>query len=69
MKIFTNREFKGHYPVGAAAVVVAEDSRSAAEALSARLYRVGLAQTVRAADMIELETDHSLVRILCDGNY
>lgn len=71
MNIYTNTTFRGHWPVGTAAVVRAETDVEAAELLSEMLKEYGLEQTVMPKDMI-LFPDHPKavpVRILNDGDY
>jgi len=67
MKVF-HCNFKGHYPVGAAAVVVAENNIHAAELLNAELEKERL-KPVIAQDMIELDTDAPRAVVLCNGDY
>ena len=69
MKVFTTTGFKGHYPVGTAAVVVAESKEKAAALLNVELKRKGLPDTVKSTDMRQLRQDRISVNILCDGNY
>lgn len=69
MNIYTNKTFKGHYPVGTAAVVVATSSRAAAAALERELVNHGLPQTINPESMIELKPTKNSVRVLNDGNY
>ena len=69
LRVWTNGVFEGHYPVGTAAVVVAENQEKAGEALSLALCKMGLGSLVAVDSMIELELGVEQVRILCDGNY
>lgn len=66
MKVFTCNSFKGHYPVGVGAVVMAEDAKEAATLLEAVLVDRGLQQDIAPEQMVEMQ--HQVV-ILCDGNY
>lgn len=68
MKVWTNSEFAGHYPVGTGAVVVAESAEDAAIFLSIALQERGL-PAAQPKDMQELEFRAGSVVILCDGNY
>lgn len=68
MKIWTNNQFKGHYPTGTAAVVVAETAKQAAALLTLALGKEGLGP-VGEDDMKELFIKTGQVRILCDGMY
>lgn len=68
MKVFYNRTFYGHYPVGTSAVVVADDAAAAAELLEVELRYQGLAQRVYALDMFELEMKPQAV-VLQNGDY
>lgn len=69
MKVFTNTTFTGHWPVGAAAVVIADTRGEAAVWLEEELRKQGLEQSVHSKDMIELKTNKHAVKILTDGNY
>lgn len=69
MKVWTNKNFSGHWPVGTAAVVVAGNSVDAAHLLSVELKGQGLPQSVLAEDMKELPLESGVVRILNDGDY
>jgi hypothetical protein len=68
VKVFYNREFRGHFPVGTSAVVVAYDAYDAAERLAAELRDIGLGQCVATSDMIELEMKPQVV-VLQNGDY
>ncbi len=71
MKLWSCTSFHGFYPVGTAAVVVAESRERAAENLNEVLERNGLKQPVplQPSDFLELGTDREIVYILRDGNY
>jgi hypothetical protein len=68
MKVWYNNRFEGIYPVGAAAVVVAESAEAAAELLRAQLTR-GVSATVLAADMVEIDITVPQAIVLNDGDY
>lgn len=64
--------FVGHYPVGAAAVVVAESEQKAATALIIELVRQGLGPPKNTLSGLELEIldiQDPAVTILLDGDY
>lgn len=46
--VYTNTKFKGHFPVGTAAVAVAATAQEAANLLNAQLEAQGLAATATA---------------------
>lgn len=70
MATFTNTEFKGRYPVGTAAVIVAKDAARAAVLLRRKLKSIGLPTSgVKAKDMIRVYNVGESVKILLDGNY
>lgn len=71
LSAFTNSKFKGHYPVGAAAVVIALNRAQAARILRKELQtKHGLSDPqVWAADMEEMPTNRTYCRVLCDGDY
>lgn len=69
MKVFTNNNFDGYWPVGSAAVVVANGKEEAAEILQNHLNIIGLYQDIPPDDMVELDTAQNGCVILFDGNY
>jgi len=69
MNVYTCTKFKGFYPVGTAAVVVAKTARSAAALLNYGLAELGLDPTAKQEDMVLINTDEPKVVMLCDGNY
>ena len=69
MKVWTNNKFHGHYPVGTAAVVVAESEQMAAAVLNQKLLAHGLAASATPEQFERLPTTHTLAVVLCDGNY
>jgi hypothetical protein len=68
MNIYTNTSFTGHWPVGTAAVVRAENAEEAAEILTAELRNHGLRDTVSADEMTPLPKGKCAV-VLNDGDY
>lgn len=69
MNIYTTTNFTGHYPVGAAAVVVAWNAAEAAAMLNVALLQRGLPGDADAESMDLLVESHGNVKILVDGNY
>ncbi|WYX08197.1 hypothetical protein WJ973_23775 [Achromobacter xylosoxidans] len=69
MPVYINTDFRGHWPVGTAAVVAADSAEHAAQQLEAALSRRGLPQPVEAADMRLFLDEYEAVEILCDGDY
>lgn len=68
MKVFTNNQFFGHYPVGTAAVIVAENLDDAVKILSADLVARGLSPA-QADQFVEIDLTKSASYVLCDGDY
>lgn len=68
MKLWTNNKFTGHYPVGTAAVVVADTAQEAADFLNLFLAEAGIEQC-EAEQFEEMPFADGQVRILNDGNY
>lgn len=68
MRIFTHTNFTGHYPVGTAAVVIAETRQDAKTYLDDQLVNAGL-EPCDAEGFIELPYVEGQASILCDGNY
>ena len=72
MKIFAFTGFTGHYPVGTAAVIVADKLSTAWGLLSRELEKSGLPAMDLdddAIQVVEVDTNTPKVEILLDGNY
>ena len=69
MNIYTCNSFEGFYPVGTAAVIVAESNVKAKAILDAELKRMGLSQDVPIGEINRLETGMPDAIILCNGDY
>ena len=69
MMTWTCNNFKGHYPVGTALVVSADNVGLAIILVEAKLEEMGLAQTIKPEQLIPFITNHRYVRVLNDGNY
>jgi hypothetical protein len=67
--IYINTDFRGHWPVGTAAVVTADTPERAAQLLEVALAARGLIQPVKAEDMRMYGPKHESVEILLDGDY
>lgn len=61
--------FAGHYPVGAVAIVVAEDKYDAKNMMEEHLKTIGLQQDIAIENISLLNTYSKGVEILLDGNY
>lgn len=66
MRVFTCNDFTGHWPVGTAAVVVAEDKEAAKKLLTAKLKAAGLKFD---GNLREVNIHMAEATILNDGNY
>jgi len=69
LNTWTITGFEGHYPVGTAAVVTAENVEMAIKLLESELSRIGLTQEIKPEQLIPMVTSSRKVRILCDGGY
>ena len=69
MKVWTHTGFKGIWPVGTAAVVVAKDRLEAASVLEAELADINMSQTIDPTAFEEVNTKVPGAIILNDGNY
>lgn len=69
MKVWTNTQFEGHWPVGVAAVVIADTRGQAAQMLNQALLSRGLSATAKEDQFDPLPTNKPLVVILRDGDY
>ncbi len=67
---YTCTDFKGHYPVGTAAVVTAGSPEEAAQLLNAELKLRGLPGDAKPENMLRFPAQKGeKCRILLDGNY
>jgi hypothetical protein len=70
MKVWTCNDFQGLYPVGSAAVIVAETEVEARKELDGQLWLMMLKQDPdQPYHLVELPLDYPNVVILVDGNY
>lgn len=69
MPVWTINNFEGHWPVGVAAVVTADDTELACHLLEKKLGEIGLPQKIKPEQLIPYVTSTRYVRILCDGDY
>ena len=72
MRVFTCNTFVGYWPVGSAAVVVAEDRKAALGLLREALDGLCLLREnehLGVEDLVELTLGVAGVQILADGNY
>jgi len=69
LKIFAATDFTGHYPVGSAAIVVANDVNQAVDILNAQLRACGLPGDQKAEDLVVIDPNMPHAIILCDGEY
>ena len=67
MRVWVCTDHDTHWPVGGAAVVMADDEQSARQLLSAALIEKGLKPDTFT--LLEIDTQTPFARILCDGNY
>jgi hypothetical protein len=68
MKVFYTNDFRGFYPVGTAAVIVARDLDEAYVLMTSKLIALGLGSDTDFT-VQELTTDSTNVVVLCDGEY
>jgi len=69
MTTWTCNDFKGHYPVGTALIVSADNIKLAITLVEKELDRIGLPQTIKPEQLIPCPTHHRYVRVLNNGNY
>ncbi len=67
--MWTNTDFEGHWPVGVAAVVVADTAGQAAELLNNELEKRGLGRTAKPEQFAAMPTSRPLAVVLLDGAY
>jgi hypothetical protein len=68
MRVFYSNDFRGHWPVGTAAVIVARDLDEAYVLLTSQLIAMGLGKD-NDFTVVEVPTDSSRCIVLQDGEY
>lgn len=68
-KIYTHNTFKGFYPVGTSALIVAGDRDDAIVLLNKELKNIGLDGDASKSDLVLVRPTTKFVRILQDGDY
>jgi len=68
-KLYICTGFRGHYPVGTAAIVLASHPKEAANLLEAALKEQGVAQSISVAELAEAFLHVSSALILNNGDY
>ena len=69
MKVWTCTNFKGHWPVGTAAVILASTEGEALHLLDEAVQKRGLPPLNETCEMVEVTMQAPRAVILCDGNY
>lgn len=70
MRLWTCNDFKGHWPVGSAAVVLAENEDRARELLDAAIKGRSLPDGLQSDEpIVEVDMGVEQAIVLCDGNY
>ncbi len=70
MKVFSNTDFAGHWPMGTSAVVVAETREDAAKILDSALRIAQLFQPpINPESMVEIDQSKPQAIILQNGDY
>ena len=64
MRVFYTNDFRGYYPVGASAVIVARDLDEAYRLMTSRLIAMGLGVNNSDFTIKELSTDSTQVVVL-----
>lgn len=72
LKVYTCNNFRGHWPVGTAAVIVAEHFVQARSRLYNQLKMLGFEPTHKESEewrFVEIDVETVAAHILNDGNY
>lgn len=69
MNIWTNTNFEGHWPVGVAAVIIADSAEEATELLNLELISEGLKPTAEEKYMEPLDLRRKHAKVLNNGDY
>ena len=67
MRVFYTNDFRGHYPVGTSAVIVARDFDEAYVLMTSQIIAMGLGKDNSDFSIKELPTDSTRVVVLQDG--
>lgn len=68
MKIYTCK-FDGYYPVGACAVIVADNRTDALIMMMEKLIEMGLHKENEPIELVEVTQEEKQVIVLLDGDY
>lgn len=68
MKVFYTRDFRGYFPVGTAAIVIARDLEEAYTLMTSKLIAIGLSDNSDFT-LHEVQTTSIQVIVLQDGDY
>lgn len=69
MRVFYSNDFRGHWPVGTAAVIVARNLDEAYTLMLSKLIGMGLGKDQSDFTVHEVATDATGVIVLQDGDY
>lgn len=69
MMTWTCNNFEGHYPVGRALIVTADNIELAIQLVEQELKTHGLPQKIKPEQLIPYPTHHRYVRVLCNGDH
>lgn len=69
MRVFYTNDYRGHWPVGTAALIVARNLDEAYVLMNNQLCAMGLGKDNSDFTIKELPTDSTHVVVLQDGNY
>lgn len=69
LNVWTCNSFLGCYPVGTAAVIVADTREEAVKILETHLTHMGLRQSISENQILPVLTDEPHAIILCDGDF
>lgn len=69
MRVFYTNDFRGHWPVGTSAVIVARNLDEAYVLMNNQLCAMGLSKDNSEFTIKELLTDSTRVVVLQDGDY
>lgn len=69
MRVFYTNDFRGHWPVGTSAVIVARNIDEAYTLMTSQLIAMGLGADNSDFTIKELPTDSTQVVVLQDGDY
>lgn len=69
LRIYACNNFRGHYPAGTSAIMIAKTREDAAELLEQHLMKQGLSQLISTEQIFEIDSSTEQAVIFSNGDY